>query len=56
MVEDMEFLPRQEVLSIEEIIKLISIFNKLGVKKYRLTGGETLVRKGIVDIIEYLNE
>jgi cyclic pyranopterin phosphate synthase len=56
MVEDMKFLPRQEVLSIEEVIKLISIFNKLGVKKYRLTGGEPLVRKGIVDIIEYLNE
>ncbi|MDC1316165.1 radical SAM protein, partial [Alphaproteobacteria bacterium] len=55
MVEDMKFLPRQEVLSIEELIKLIEMFNKLGVVKYRLTGGEPLVRKGIVDIIEYLN-
>ena len=55
MVEDMEFLPKQEVLSIEELIKLIEVFNNLGVIKYRLTGGEPLVRKGIVDIIEYLN-
>jgi len=55
MVEDMKFLPKQEVLSIEELIKLIEVFNGLGVVKYRLTGGEPLVRKGIVDIIEYLN-
>ena len=56
MVEDMEFLPKQEVLSIEELIKLIEVFNNLGVVKYRLTGGEPLIRKGIVDIIEYLNK
>ena len=55
MVEDMKFLPKQEVLSIEELIKLIEVFNGLGVVKYRLTGWEPLVRKGIVDIIEYLN-
>tara|TARA_X000000368_G_scaffold416287_1_gene409867 strand:- start:30 stop:1019 length:990 start_codon:yes stop_codon:yes gene_type:complete len=55
MVEDIKFLPRQEVLSIEEIITLIDTFNKLGVNKFRLTGGEPLVRKGIVDIIEFLN-
>ena len=42
MAEDVTFLPRQEVLSIEEIIKLIDIFNELGVKKFRLTGGEPL--------------
>ena len=39
MAEDVTFLPRQEVLSIEEIIKLIDVFNELGVKKFRLTGG-----------------
>ena len=55
MAEDVTFLPRQEVLSIEEIIKLINIFNELGVKKFRLTGGEPLVRKNIVSIIEHLN-
>ncbi len=55
MAEDVTFLPRQEVLSIEEIIKLTDIFNELGVKKFRLTGGEPLVRKNIVSIIEHLN-
>ncbi len=54
MAEDVTFLPRQEVLSIEEIIKLIDIFNELGVKKFRLTGGEPLVRKNIITIIEHL--
>ena len=56
MAEDVTFLPRQEVLSIEEIIKLIDIFNELGVKKFRLTGGEPLVRKNIITIIEHLSE
>ncbi len=56
MAEDVTFLPRQEVLSIEEIIKLTNIFNELGVKKFRLTGGEPLVRKNIVAIIEHLND
>ena len=55
MAEDVTFLPRQEVLSIEEIIKLTNIFNELGVKKFRLTGGEPLIRKNIVSIIEHLN-
>ncbi len=54
MAEDVTFLPRQEVLSIEEIIKLTDIFNELGVKKFRLTGGEPLVRKNVVSIIEHL--
>ena len=55
MAEDVTFLPRQEVLSIEEIIKLIDIFNELGVTKFRLTGGEPLVRKNIISVIEHLN-
>ncbi len=55
MAEDVTFLPRQEVLSIEEIIRLTNIFNELGVKKFRLTGGEPLVRKNVISIIEHLN-
>ena len=55
MAEDVTFLPRQEVLSIEEIIKLTDIFNELGVKKFRLTGGEPLVRKNVISIIEHLH-
>ena len=54
MAEDVTFLPRQEVLSIEEIIKLTNIFNELGVKKFRLTGGEPLVRKNIMQLINNL--
>ena len=56
MAEDVTFLSRQEVLSIEEIIRLVDIFNELGVKKFRLTGGEPLVRKNIVTLIEHLNK
>ena len=56
MAEDVTFLSRQEVLAIEEIIKLIDVFNELGVKKFRLTGGEPLVRKNIISVIEHLFE
>ena len=56
MAEDVTFLSRQEVLTIEEIIKLIDVFNELGVKKFRLTGGEPLVRKNIISVIEHLFE
>ena len=52
MSEDMEFLPRQQVLSLEEIARIARIFRELGVEKIRLTGGEPLVRKGIVKLVE----
>lgn len=45
MAEDMTFLPRDEVLSLEECARLVRIFVKLGVSKVRITGGEPLVRK-----------
>ncbi|MGM0450369.1 MAG: GTP 3',8-cyclase MoaA [Pseudomonadota bacterium] len=51
MSEDMEFLPRQQVLSLEEIARIARIFRELGVEKIRLTGGEPLVRKGIVKLV-----
>ena len=54
MSENMTFLPRSEILNIEELKSLIRIFNDMGVKKFRLTGGEPLVRKNVVDLIEYL--
>jgi cyclic pyranopterin phosphate synthase len=50
MAEDMEFLPRKEILSLEEIERLARCFVDLGVDKIRLTGGEPLVRQGIVDL------
>ena len=45
MSEEMTFLPREEVLSLEECARLVSIFVSLGVSKVRITGGEPLVRK-----------
>jgi cyclic pyranopterin phosphate synthase len=45
MSEDMQFLPRDEVLSLEECARLVKAFVSLGVNKVRITGGEPLVRK-----------
>nr|WP_231701725.1 GTP 3',8-cyclase MoaA [Halopseudomonas salegens] len=50
MSEDMTFLPRQRVLSLEELQRLAALFVRRGVKKIRLTGGEPLVRRGIVEL------
>lgn len=52
MAEDMTFLPRSEILSLEELYRLARIFVSQGVKKIRLTGGEPLVRQGIVGLCE----
>lgn len=52
MAEDMTFLPRQQVLSLEEIHRVAALFVANGVKKIRLTGGEPLVRQGIVGLCE----
>ncbi len=54
MAEDMTFLPKSEVLSLEELDRLCSTFVGLGVKKLRITGGEPLVRKGIMTLFEKL--
>lgn len=51
MAEDMEFLPRSQILSLEEIAQLARVFVALGVSKIRLTGGEPLVRKNIVSLV-----
>ncbi len=45
MSEDIQFLPRDEVLSLEECSRLVKAFVSLGVKKVRITGGEPLMRK-----------
>jgi cyclic pyranopterin phosphate synthase len=54
MAERMTFLPRKDVLSLEEIFDLADIFIARGVKRIRLTGGEPLVRKGIDQLVEAL--
>jgi GTP 3',8-cyclase len=56
MSEDMSFLPKKDVLSLEELERLCSVFIKLGVKKLRLTGGEPLVRKNIMSLIRALGK
>lgn len=52
MSEDMTFLPRSEVLSLEEIGLVARAFTELGVKKLRLTGGEPLVRRDITGLVK----
>jgi cyclic pyranopterin phosphate synthase len=51
---DWQFLPRDEILSFEEITRLARIFAGLGVRKLRLTGGEPLLRNGLADLIHML--
>ena len=51
MAEDMTFLPRQQILSLEELRDLAVAFVELGIKKIRLTGGEPLVRKDIIKLV-----
>ncbi|CAG0975063.1 GTP 3',8-cyclase [Methylophilaceae bacterium] len=52
MSEDMTFLPREEVLSLEECARLVKVFVSLGVAKVRITGGEPLVRKNALWLFE----
>ena len=54
MAEEMTFLPRSEVLSIEELVLLGKTLCELGVTKLRLTGGEPLIRGGIVELVTEL--
>jgi GTP 3',8-cyclase len=55
MSENMNFLPRTDLLSLEELDRVCSAFITRGVKKIRLTGGEPLVRKGIMTLVESLS-
>ncbi|MBM3559356.1 MAG: GTP 3',8-cyclase MoaA [Alphaproteobacteria bacterium] len=54
MAEDMTFLPKADVLSLEELDRLCSAFIALGVRKLRLTGGEPLVRRNIMWLVRRL--
>lgn len=56
MGKDVKFLPKAEVLSLEEMDRLCAAFIRLGVRKLRLTGGEPLVRHGVMSLIERLGE
>ena len=56
MAEEMTFLPRKEILSLEEIYKVALAFTELGVNKIRLTGGEPLVRNDVMSLIQDIGE
>jgi cyclic pyranopterin phosphate synthase len=51
MAEHMTFLPKKDLLTLEELERLAGAFVKLGVKKIRLTGGEPLVRRNVVQLV-----
>ncbi|WP_417601740.1 GTP 3',8-cyclase MoaA [Pararhodobacter oceanensis] len=55
MSEHMTFLPKKELLSLEELDRMCSAFIGLGVEKLRITGGEPLVRKGIMTFFEAMS-
>jgi len=56
MSEEMTFLPRKQILSLEEIYKVAKAFTELGVNKLRLTGGEPLIRNNVMSLIENLGQ
>jgi len=56
MSEDMRFLPRDEVLSLEESARLVKVFVGLGVSKVRITGGEPLVRKNAISLFQEIGK
>ena len=54
--KEFEFIPHQEILRFEEIVEIVQEAMNLGITKVRITGGEPLVREGIVDFIKKLRE
>lgn len=55
MSEDMAFLPKRDLLSLEELDRLCTVFIEKGVRKLRLTGGEPLVRKNIMHLVRQIS-
>lgn len=56
MSEEMTFLPRAQILTLEEIYTIAQAFTELGVRKIRITGGEPLVRKGALSLLEKIGQ
>ncbi|HVI50462.1 MAG TPA: GTP 3',8-cyclase MoaA [Candidatus Sulfotelmatobacter sp.] len=56
MAEEPDFLPKDQVLTLEEIARLAQIFIGQGVRKIRLTGGEPLVRRNVMSLVKVLGE
>ena len=55
MAEDMKFLPKKDLLTLEELDRMCSTFVALGVKKLRITGGEPLVRRNIMSFFNSMS-
>src|SRR5690606_12901190 len=55
MAEDMAFLPKKDLLTLEELDRLCTVFIEKGVRKLRLTGGEPLVRKNVMHLVRQLS-
>ncbi len=55
MSEDMTFLPKADLLTLEELDRLCSAFIAKGVRKIRLTGGEPLVRRNVMSLVRSLS-
>ncbi|MCZ6803508.1 MAG: GTP 3',8-cyclase MoaA [Proteobacteria bacterium] len=56
MDEEMKFVPRAQLLTLEEIAKIAEAFTELGVKKIRITGGEPLIRRNIIKLFEDIGQ
>ncbi len=56
MSEEMTFLPRAQILTLEEIDTIAQAFAELGVKKIRITGGEPLIRRGVLDLLQNIGQ
>jgi len=56
MSENMTFLPRAQVLTLEELLEVADVFTELGVRKIRLTGGEPLVRRNLIWLLRALGK
>ena len=56
MDDEMKFVPRAQLLTLEEISKIAQAFTELGVKKIRITGGEPLVRRNVIKLFQDIGE
>jgi len=56
MSENMSFLPKKDLLSLEELDRLVGAFTSLGTRRVRLTGGEPLVRRNVMSLISALGQ
>ncbi|UCD15378.1 MAG: GTP 3',8-cyclase MoaA, partial [Candidatus Omnitrophota bacterium] len=55
-IEKRGFLTHDEVLRYEEMARIVELFTKAGIKKVRITGGEPLIKKGIIDLIKMIKK